>query len=243
MNENIAEKLNKDKSEEEKKNFIVKTFSVIAIVLFFTGIAFLKVIGDRYSESRKSIVMNVYSGNTDRNGSQLSGVSAAGNTLSAASSSKIPVYIIGAVKSPGIYEIDGPTYFYRILELAGGFTAEADRNSVNLAFLVSENMMIKVPTRIETSAGISGGYSSELIVTGWVSTDSNSKDQISKVNINTADAAALTTLPGIGESTAKAIIDYRTKNGPYKTTKDVMKVSGIKENRYNQIKDFITAGK
>lgn len=243
MNENIAEKLNIDKGEEEKKNFIVKTFSVIAIVLFFTGIAFFKVIGDRYFENKNSIVLNVYSGISDRNTSQASGYVGGSSSFSATSSVKIPVYIIGAVKSPGIYEIDGPAYLYRILELAGGFTGDADRESVNLAFLVSENMMIKIPTRGETSSGISGGYSSELIVTGWISTDSRSEDQISKININTADAAGLSTLPGIGESTAKAIIDYRTKNGPYQTIKDIMKVSGIKESRYNQMKDFITVGK
>lgn len=243
MNENIAEKLNIDKVEEEKKNFIVKTFSVIAIVLFFTGIAFFKVIGDRYVESKNSIILDVISGKSDKNISQASVNAAGSNSFSATSTPKIPVYIIGAVKSPGIYEIEGPVYLYRILEMAGGFTENADRESVNLAFLVSENIMIKVPTRRETSSGISGGYSAEMIVTGWISTDPGVKDQISKININTAEAAGLSTLPGIGESTAKAIIDYRTKNGPFKTTKDIMKVSGIKESRYNQIKDLITVGK
>jgi len=57
MKDTIVEKLNKDRTEEEKRNFIVKTFSVIAVVLFFTGIAFFKVVADRFSDNRNSIIM------------------------------------------------------------------------------------------------------------------------------------------------------------------------------------------
>ncbi len=60
------------------------------------------------------------------------------------------------------------------------------------------------------------------------------------VNINTADIAGLTSLSGIGEAKAKAIIEYRSLNGNFKTIEDIMKVSGIGEAAFGKIKDFIT---
>jgi competence protein ComEA len=61
-----------------------------------------------------------------------------------------------------------------------------------------------------------------------------------KININTASAAELDTLPGIGEATANDIISYREKNGPFKDIKDIMKIPRIKDSRFNAIKDLIT---
>ncbi|MHB8962772.1 MAG: ComEA family DNA-binding protein, partial [Saccharofermentanales bacterium] len=240
---NIVEKLNKDRSEEEKRNFIVKTFSVIAVVLFFTGIAFFKVIADRFSDSRNSIIINPASGYASQSISRTQGYPSASASQSGEAAQKFPVYIVGAVQSPGIYEIDGPVYLYRLLELAGGFTSDADRESVNLAFLITENMMIKIPTKTAVPSGDSGGYSSELIVAGWQPMDAAVKESAARININTANIEMLSTLPGIGESTAKAIIDYRIKNGLYRSIQDIMKVSGIKESRFSKIKELITIGK
>ena len=63
-----------------------------------------------------------------------------------------------------------------------------------------------------------------------------------KININTADLQTLMTLPGIGETYAQRIIDYRTANGPFEKIEDIMNVTGIGEKRYNAIKDSITTG-
>lgn len=63
-----------------------------------------------------------------------------------------------------------------------------------------------------------------------------------KININTADIHTLMTLPGIGEAYAQRIIDYREANGPFREIKDIMKVAGIGEKRYDAIKDLITTG-
>lgn len=63
-----------------------------------------------------------------------------------------------------------------------------------------------------------------------------------KVNINTADLETLMTLDGIGETYAQRIIDYREKNGPFKTIEDIKNVTGIGDKRFELIKDFITVG-
>ena len=69
--------------------------------------------------------------------------------------------------------------------------------------------------------------------------DSNTPEEERRININTATQAELETLPGVGESTALAIIKYREENGNFATAEDIMKVSGIKEGRYEAIKDLI----
>ncbi|MGB9894073.1 MAG: ComEA family DNA-binding protein [Candidatus Saccharicenans sp.] len=68
------------------------------------------------------------------------------------------------------------------------------------------------------------------------------KGSQSKININTASAAELQTLPRIGPKVAQRIIDYRTQNGPFKKVEDLMKVRGIGEKIFNRIKDLITVG-
>jgi len=68
----------------------------------------------------------------------------------------------------------------------------------------------------------------------------NSESAAQKININRADAWLLQALPGVGETKAQTIVAYRTANGPFKTTGDLMKVSGIGESLFNQIKDLIT---
>ena len=60
-----------------------------------------------------------------------------------------------------------------------------------------------------------------------------------RININTADIAELTTLPGIGETRAQAIIDYRETNGNYEQIEDIMNVAGIKEGTFNKFCDRI----
>ena len=60
-----------------------------------------------------------------------------------------------------------------------------------------------------------------------------------KINLNTADVSQLTTLTGVGESKALAIIAYREENGPFTSAEDIMNVPGIKEGTYEKIKDKI----
>jgi competence protein ComEA len=61
-----------------------------------------------------------------------------------------------------------------------------------------------------------------------------------RVNINTADETTLMSLPGIGKAKAKSIVEYRNKNGSFKTTEDLMKIPGIKEGLFAKIEDLVT---
>lgn len=148
--------------------------------------------------------------------------------------SGVYVYICGEVINPGVYELSGDSRIYEAVDAAGGFTENAARECVNLASKVSDGMQITIYNREEAAslqadsapvgenAGKSGTSGSGL------------------VNLNTATKEELMTLKGIGESKAEDIIRYREKSGGFKKIEDIMKISGIKENGFQKIKDSIT---
>ncbi len=135
------------------------------------------------------------------------------------------VYVCGAVKEPGVVSLPQGSIAEDALLAAGGFSENAWRDYVNLAERVTDGEKLYFPSLDERDS--------------WEET----ADQAAvsgAVNINTADAALLCTLPGIGESKAGDIIAYREKNGNFATKEDIMKVPGIKESVYEKISDKIT---
>lgn len=146
-------------------------------------------------------------------------------TSSSEEASVIYVQIDGAVKSPGVYRMDSDDRVYALIEKAGGFRKNAYTHDINQAEALSDGQKIIVPT------------SEEHIASEKTASDGGAPDD--RVDINTADATALTTISGIGPARAEAIIAYRTENGSFKDTKDITNVSGIGESTYNRIKDRI----
>ena len=141
------------------------------------------------------------------------------------SSTGIYVHICGAVINPGVYQVPAGTRVYQALELAGGSSDDAYLSGINLADKLADGQKVYIPAEGENAEGI-------------LSTDSGGVQSV-MVNINTASEAELMTLPGIGQSRAKDIINYRVKNGFFESIDDIMKVSGIKEAAFEKIKDLI----
>ncbi|MCD8216856.1 MAG: helix-hairpin-helix domain-containing protein [Clostridiales bacterium] len=160
------------------------------------------------------------------------------------SSSVIYVYICGAVNSPGVYELQGGDRIYQLVELAGGLREDAAGQSVNLAQTVEDGEMVYVPTVEEAAAGSASSNAAVGSVSSDAAGSSASADEADtdngKVNINTATAAELTALNGIGEAKAAAIVAYREEHGSFGSTEEIMQVDGIAEATYNKIKDEIT---
>lgn len=164
------------------------------------------------------------------------------------------VHICGAVQNPGVYFLEQGQRVCHAIEMAGGLKEEADGDYINQALLLEDGMKITIPTKEEirqkemaeeqqesmSYVQTTKDYVEQSSNTDYLSTQS-SKDSgfDDKVDLNTADEALLCTLPGIGESRAKSIITFRTKNGPFEKIEDVMKVSGIKEAAFEKIKDLI----
>lgn len=137
------------------------------------------------------------------------------------------VYICGSVVSPGVYVCNKTARVYEVIDMAGGFSEDADTTYLNLVANISDGQKIYVPKQGEKQENEAAAH-----IEGQ-------ETQSALVNINTATAQQLMTLPGIGESRAKDIISYRTKYGNFKSADDIMKVSGIKEAAYEKIKDMI----
>lgn len=136
----------------------------------------------------------------------------------------ILVYVCGAVVNPGVVAVPEGSRAEDALLAAGGFSEEAERAAVNLADWVEDGQMLYFPTKEEALERAGREAAADFGL----------------VNINTADAALLCTLPGVGESRAADIIAYREKNGNFVSCEDIMKVPGIKTSVYEKICDKIT---
>ena len=159
------------------------------------------------------------------------------------------VHICGAVSAPGVYELPAGSRIIDAVEAGGGFLPEADEACCNLAEEIVDGCQIYIMTKSEScadgqtekKAGIQTSPDSDMQTTDRnVRSNSALALENGLVNLNTADVAALMTLPGIGESRAKAIISYREQHGAFAKIEDIMKISGIKQAAFSKIKDKIT---
>ncbi len=166
----------------------------------------------------------------------------------------VKVDIKGAIAKPGVYEVNSDYRVIDVIKLAGGLKSNANTNYINLSSKVTDEMVIWIYTTKEISEFKLKQSSTQYMIekcncpvldnTTCLNSNSNknsnsSKEQNSYLNINTATLEELMTLDGIGESKAQNIIEYRTKNGTFKSIEDIMNVNGIGETVYNKIKDHI----
>jgi competence protein ComEA len=140
------------------------------------------------------------------------------------------VYITGAVPRPGVYALPQGARMQDAISAAGGFLAEAEKSQINLAALLEDGEKVDIPY-VEGASPIITTPAPEVVTS-----------TTELIDINTASAAELEELPGIGPTTAQKIIDYREQNGPFVTTEDIINVSGIGPGTYERIKDLITVG-
>lgn len=135
------------------------------------------------------------------------------------------VHAAGAVVHPGVVTVPAGSRVTDVVAAAGGPTPEADLDQINLAAPVTDGERVYIPRRGETAVAAPSGA-------GGVA--AAKADGL--VNINDADQAALETLPGVGPSTAQAIIEYRTEHGRFRSVDDLLNVRGIGPAKLSQIK-------
>ncbi len=167
-------------------------------------------------------------------------------------STKLYFDIKGSVKKPGVYEFAQGDKIIDAINKAGGLTKNATTNNLNLSKKLTNEMVIYVFSKneltttkaLEPVSNASECKCETIEINNCVdknTTNESNNDTVStKININTDSKEKLMTISGIGSSKADAIIEYRTKNGNFKTTEDIMNVSGISKTIYDKIKDTIT---
>lgn len=152
----------------------------------------------------------------------------------------IIVHVSGAVNKEGIVELKNNSRIIDAIDKAGGLKDEADITNINLAYIIEDGMKIHIPSKEEKESTIiveSNIDSGTVEQSNEIKSNNNKK---LKININTATKTDLETLPGIGESTALKIIEYRKEKGKFKLIEDIKQVNGIGENKFNKIKELIT---
>lgn len=125
------------------------------------------------------------------------------------------IHLSGSVVHPGVYPITIGTRLYEVIAMAGGFTAKADRDSVNMARTVTDGEQVLV-----------AGVGSESVNDGLL-------------HLNKATAADLDKLPGIGPTLSARIIDWRNANGGFKRIEDLRRVGGIGDKLFAGIKALV----
>ncbi|MCW3099787.1 MAG: competence protein ComEA helix-hairpin-helix repeat region [Chthonomonadaceae bacterium] len=177
------------------------------------------------------------------------------------SATEIVVHVAGAVKKPGVYHLQPGARNDDAVHAAGGFTAAANADAVNLAANSEDGSQLYIPTRAEHPSG--GDTTHDSAVTPSVSTveasgsashpagsksggkSSHSSGKFSdpsqgQVNLNTADAAQLQHIPGIGPAMAERILAYRRTAGRFQSPDELLQISGIGDKKFQKMKPYLT---
>ena len=200
------------KEKWESWSLFVKGAVIAVVLLLLVGVAGLLPKKEESVEEIEAVVTTVLAEKTEESSTQ---------------EAVIFVDIKGEVKKPGVYQMKAGDRVKDAIDAAGGLTAEADSQKVNLAQRVEDQMVIVVPKV---------GEEAEEIPAGETRKEATKEG---KVNINTATVEELKTLKGVGEKKAEAIIEYRKKNGSFKTKEDLMKVRGIGKKLFDSFQERI----
>jgi len=204
------------------RNIIIVTFGIILLIASI----FI------YKDSKKEVFMDEYMeeifvyGEAD----EVNKVSDANNLSEVNDVSNLSevnmfyVEIKGEVMYPDVYEVEEGSIIKDLIDKAGGLNSEANINNINRAAMLSENQLIIIPNANDKEESIAVDFNIE-------------KDVL--ININTGDIGELTKINGVGETKAQNIIDYREKNGEFKTIEEIKNVDGIGDKTFEKMKDSI----
>lgn len=157
------------------------------------------------------------------------------------------MHVTGAVKSEGIVKIKEEGRIADAVEAANGFSEDADISQINLAYKLEDGQKIYIPSindekvkedeKVLEKEYVTDEAGDDIILEDEISTVKTKKDE--KININTAMENELKEIPGVGESTAKKIIEYRKSNGKFKEIEDIKNVSGIGDSKFENMREKI----
>ena len=167
---------------------------------------------------------------------------------------KYHIDIKGAINNPGVYELSSNLTVNDAINIAGGLTKDADTSVINLAKKITDEMVIIIYTKEEVKKSnivdtvikvvekecVCPNIKNDGCLNTEIDDTISNKENNELININTATEEELKNIKGIGASKAKSIIEYRTKNGNFKSIEDIKNVEGIGDTLYETIKIYIT---
>jgi competence protein ComEA len=142
---------------------------------------------------------------------------------------KLVVYVVGAVRRPGVYRLAEGTRVEDAVIRAGGTTPKADLIGVNLAAPLADGQQVLVPARLPAAVAAAEG----------AAVSAGGSVPAGPVQLSVATVEQLDTLPGIGPITAQKIVDYRTAHGAFRSVDDLDEVPGIGPSRVEQLRDLV----
>lgn len=150
-----------------------------------------------------------------------------------------PLYVDvkGQVKNPGLYQFEPGMRVATAIEKAGGALPAADLAQINLAEPLSDGAALVIPEKGTNSSSTAASVGLVKPSSPIASVHGSSGAVGDTININQATAEELMSLPGIGEARAKAIVEYRSKQGGFRSPTDLKQIEGIGEKMYERIKD------
>lgn len=170
--------------------------------------------------------------------------------VSAVPAQRVQVYVSGAVGKPGLYEVPAGSRAAAAIAAAGGLTLEANADKVNLAKLLKDGMQVNVPRLnakqlreqrsvavADRSAATAGGNDVAVGKSSAVTGSAKAKT-MGKVSLNTASAAELTSLPGVGDVTAQRIVEYRASHR-FASIEEIMQVKGIGKAKFAKMQPYL----
>ena len=137
------------------------------------------------------------------------------------------VDVVGKVRKPGIVTVPKGSRVYQAIEAAGGLKGRVDTASLNMARVLTDGEQILVGLEPADAPAAAAG-------------DSSGSPAGPKVNLNTATAEQLDTLPGVGPVTAQAILDWREENGRFGSVEDLLDVKGIGDATLAELRDHVS---
>jgi competence protein ComEA len=143
------------------------------------------------------------------------------------------VDVKGAVNHPGVYEANNGERIIDVIKRAGGIKEKGEDSAINFALKVTDEMVIYVPYKGEESSSVVPANTNN-------GAEAVNGKQNNLVELNSAAAEDLETLPGIGPAKAEMIIEYRDSNGGFSTKEDLKKISGIGEKTYEKLAELVT---
>jgi competence protein ComEA len=210
-----------------KKTRIIRLVA-IAVVLI-SGLAFYLIWRPTSAASSLPVV-------TQQNASQISSNNGTPADAAVNSSGSIEIYILGAVRRPGVYTLPADARVYQLLLAAGGPLPDADLVALNLAAKLNDGQEVYVTAIGESPPGLSTSNSGSSSTVDSSSTTSAQGQNL--VNINTATAQEMETQLHVSSKTAQAIINYREQNGPFTSVSQLTQV--VSKSIYNKIKNEVT---